>query len=86
MRGHCNGGPGRSDVRASLKTYLVSDKTSRPSSSLKTGTVAFMSDSEDPARWLSVIKSHELWTLPTRLEMMWHRAAFSEATGVHLGF
>lgn len=45
-----------------------------------------MSDSEDPARYLSIIKSHEPWTLPTRLEMMGHRGAFSESTGVHLGF
>lgn len=45
-----------------------------------------MSDSEDPASCLSIIKSHEPRTLPTRLEMMGHRGAFSEATGVHLGF
>lgn len=61
-------------------------KTRRLLSPLKTGVLAFSSDSRDPARCLSRIMNLEPWTLPTVLELIAYTGAFPGATGVHSGF
>lgn len=53
---------------------------------MKTGNLAFISDSEDPAICLRSIRSHGPCTLPTVFAMIGHRRAIPGATGVHLRF